>query len=558
MKNFVLCFLALLSTNLFAADPIETDSQIKDVMVYRTGARITRTAAINIPSGQSEVVLTGLTTQCNAHSLQVTMADGIDLISANYRVNFLKNTDLPEAQMKLNDEISLLEEDVEWLNQQIKVYTSEEQIMTQKQIKLTSDNKGISITDLKEYTAFYRDRTLEIKKSIIDLNKEKKEKQSRINDLRNQVQSLRANGNKKTGEVVLVVQANSPQSCEIDFSYISAQAGWEPIYDLKATDANSPMDLNLKANIHQSTGVPWDMINLSVSSGNPFMGNDRPILNPRYISFAPKYLTHPERYDKNGQVNELNMLQHMNSYPSARENAYAVAKEKKAYEDMEPIDGIPVQKPPAPLLSNISDTEITREYNIKLRQSIPSNGQRHLVALQNYEIETKYVHHSVPKLDRGAFLIAEVENWGQYNLLPGTANIFFQNTYIGQSQINSNVTSNSILFSLGRDESIKIKRTKTENLEESSLLGYKTIKNLEYTITVKNTKSKAIKIEVLDQIPISQHEDIVVELVKKTDADYKEKLGSLMWELELAPGESRELVFSYTQRSPTDQALVVR
>jgi len=44
MKNTVLSFLLLFSTTLFAGEPIETSSQIKDVMVYRTGARITRTA----------------------------------------------------------------------------------------------------------------------------------------------------------------------------------------------------------------------------------------------------------------------------------------------------------------------------------------------------------------------------------------------------------------------------------------------------------------------------------------------------------------------------------
>jgi len=555
MKNFVLCFLVLFSATLFAAEPIETDSEIKDVMVYRTGARITRTAPITIPAGQSEVVLTGLTTQCNAHSLQVTMADGIDLISANYRMNFLQNTVIPQELVRFNEEIAALELEVDWLNQQIQVYTSEEQIMTQKQIKLTSDNKGISIADLKEYTAFYRDRTLEIKKSIIDLNTEKKTKQTRISDLRNQVRSLQADKNKKTGEVVLVVQADSPQSCEIDFSYISSQAGWEPIYDLKAKDASSPMDLNLKANIHQSTGVAWDNIQLAVSSGNPFLGNDRPILNPRYISFAPKYITIPEGYNQSGQLDGVNMRQN-----AFRSNDYLAYKKEKAYDkdDSEYLEEMTADALAKPKLADISDTEITREYNITLKQSIPSNGQRHLVALQNYEIETDYVHHSVPKLDRGAFLIAEVSNWGQYNLLPGTANIFFQNTYIGQSQINSNVTSNKILFSLGRDESIKIKRSKTENLEESSLLGFKTIKNYEYSITVKNTKSKSVSIEVLDQIPISQHEDIVIDLVKTSDADYKEKLGSLMWKLDLAPGESRELVFSYTQKTPSDQSVVIR
>lgn len=551
MKNFLLSFLMLFSI-LVSADPIEVDSEITDVMVYRTGARITRDATITIPAGQSEVVLTGLTTQCNAHSLQVGMADGIDLISANYRVNYLTNTEIPESHDKLKAEIDALALEVDWLKQQVEVYRSEEQIMTQKQIKLTSDNKGISIADLKEYTAFYRERTLEIKRSIIDLTTEQKSKEARIRDLRNEIQSHKSHQQKKTGEVVLVLHAKTPQSCEIDFSFITSQAGWEPIYDLKATDVNTAMDLNLKANIYQSTGMEWDQIELAVSSGNPFVGNDRPILNPRYISFVPEELLVPQSNYQVTPSNGYNIRQNpaiINSYSKSKAFSDGVELEEQSLEDKE--------KKANPI-AQIADTEITREYNISLPQSIPSNGQKHLVALQSYQIETNYLHHSVPKLDRGAFLLAEVENWGQYNLLPGVANIFFQNTYIGQSQINSNVTSSKILFSLGRDESIKVQRNRTENLEESSLLGFKTTKNIEYTIKVKNTKSKTVSIEVLDQIPISQHEDIVIALDKTSKAKFDEKLGSLLWEIELAPGESKELVFSYTQTTPSDQSVVVR
>jgi len=544
MKNFFLILLTIFGTLFLNADPIETDSQIKDVMVYRTGARITRSATITVPIGQSEVVLPGLSTQCDAHSLQVTLNDGLDLISANYRVNYLKPIEIPADKTHLSKEVAALTMEIEWLDQQVAVYRSEEQIMTQKQIKLTSDDQGISIDDLKEYTAFYRERTLEIKRSIIDLSRERNEKQNRINDINNELHSLNAHTTKKTGQVILVLQSNRAQSTEIEFSYISSQAGWEPIYDLKAKDTDSPMDLNLKANIYQSTGISWERVKMAVSTGNPLQGNDRPILNPKYISFRPLNQGYGYGNRKSYSLEEQN----------AAPNALLEYKKERARDDMADSEAA---YEPVPI-STIEDTEITREYNISARQSIPSTGLRHLVALQEYQIETKYVHHSVPKLDRGVFLLAEVDNWGQYNLLPGMANIFFQNTYIGQSHINSNVTTNKILLSLGRDESIKVQRDRTENLEESSLLGFKTIKNIEYTITVKNTKSKSVTIELLDQIPISQHEDIEIELVKTSEADFKSKTGSLLWNVELAPGASREFVFAYTQKTPHDQAVVIR
>lgn len=527
MIILISCFYGL----TIQAETIEFESQISNVTIYRSGVRITRDAKINIPAGQSEIVFSNLTTQINAHSLQAQVPEGLELVTVHYKTNYLKNIELPDNVKKINEEIESLRSDLDWNNKEYAVYAQEEKILTPKQVELRSNDKGISVQELKDYTAYFRNRSLEIKKKMFDIVHKNKIINTRLSALQAELNEINSKKNQKTGEVIFLVQSTIPRQCDISFSYISNQAGWVPVYDLKAKDIQSPLKLNLKANVYQNTGIDWDQVKMSVSTGNPLLGNDRPILRPHYISFAP-------------------VVQRPLAQGSTTNMAY----------NMERMDEVVVTSVPKDFKKQpeVKDTETTREYEINLPQSVPSSGLRRLVQLQRYDIDAKFKYHCVPKLDQGVFLLAEVANWGKYNLLSGTANIFFQNTYIGQSVINSKVTANSILFSLGRDESIKVQRERTNYMQETKFLGNNEIRNIEYTITVKNNKNKKVDIEILDQIPISQHEDIKIELKEKTAADFHKTTGGLKWELALSPGESKDLIFNYTQKSPRNKPLALK
>ena len=527
--KLIIILLVCLNTFCGHAASIEFDSKISNVMVYRNGARITRDAKIDIPAGQSEIVFSNLTTQINTHSLQAYVPEGVDLVTVLYRTSDLRNAELSDREKTIQEELAALRITLDWVNKQLAVYNEEEKILRIKPSEINSNDKGISVQDFKEYTKYYRDRSLEVKKKQFDLTNESRGINAKIALLQGELNTMSASKSKKIGEVVFLVQSEVARRCELSFSYVSNQAGWVPVYDLKAKDAQSPIALHLKANVHQNTGIDWEKVKMSVSTGNPLLGNDRPILRPKYVTFAAVARIR-------AQESTSNIAYDMKNKDEMSE------EEKKMY--YEPNN-------------QVVDTETTREYNISLLQTVPSSGLKRLVQLKKYDIEAEYRYHAVPKLSQGVFLLAEVANWGQYNLLPGTANIFFQNTYIGQSQINSNITAEKILLSLGRDESIKIARERTNYLEKTTFFGGNAIQNFEYTITVRNTKSKSVKIEILDQIPLSNHEDIKIELRDYDKAVYDEKTGGLKWVFELGAGASEKLVFRYSQKAPKGMPLAL-
>ena len=72
---------------------------------------------------------------------------------------------------------------------------------------------------------------------------------------------------------------------------------------------------------------------------------------------------------------------------------------------------------------------------------------------------------------------------------------------------------------------------------------------------VKNNKSKAINIEILDAIPISQNTEIEVELIESLEAVYVKEYGKLSWNIKLDPGQSKRLTFTYSVKYPKNQVV---
>ena len=58
-----------------------------------------------------------------------------------------------------------------------------------------------------------------------------------------------------------------------------------PTYDLRVEDLKNPVKLFYKANVYQNSGVKWDKIKITLSTGNPSEGAQAPALQPWYLAF---------------------------------------------------------------------------------------------------------------------------------------------------------------------------------------------------------------------------------------------------------------------------------
>jgi uncharacterized protein (TIGR02231 family) len=175
--------------------------------------------------------------------------------------------------------------------------------------------------------------------------------------------------------------------------------------------------------------------------------------------------------------------------------------------------------------------------------------------LKESTIAAAYKYYAVPKLDKDAYLLAEISDWEKLNLLPGEANIIFEGTYIGKTFIDPANTADTLNLTMGKDKRVVIKREKMADFSSVKFLGSNKLQKLTYELTVKNNKKEPIKLLLKDQYPLSTNKDIEVELLESGDAMVNTELGVLTWKLELAPGESKKVRIGYSVKYPKGKTL---
>lgn len=529
MKKLPILLILFIVGNAFASNT----SRITNVTVYQKGARITSEVILDLKAGNNEVVVTDLTSSINANSVQVKLNGAAILLSATTRVRQKENAELPFRTKSLNDSLLLLINEIKWLQSEKIVYEGERDMIIANQKLNTSEEKA-SVEEIIRMSDFYRSRLLEISKKTHSIDREVHTLNLEKKKVEEKLRTLSFQERKNVGEVVLKISANTTSKIKAQVIYTTQQAGWSPIYDIRALGANKPIELIYKANVYQSTGYAWKNVNLSISTGNPSVNNNRPTMYPWHLNFQePVYYSMPADI----QMKSAPMLS--NSYQRSM-----VVEEDKEYAEEE-------------IMFEVVETEntIATEYSIQIAQDIPSDGHRHLVAIQEHELSAKFSHHAIPKLNNSTFLIAKVADYGNYNLLAGQANLFFDGMYIGQTYINPNTTTDSLLLSLGRDEKVIIKRNQLSDLTSQQVIGSNKKETRAYEITLRNNNKYAVNIDLMDQIPLSNNKDIVVEIIDangaRIDADY----GSLLWKVNLKANESRTVRFSYSVKYPKDKTI---
>jgi uncharacterized protein (TIGR02231 family) len=204
---------------------------------------------------------------------------------------------------------------------------------------------------------------------------------------------------------------------------------------------------------------------------------------------------------------------------------------------------------------SVTDNALDVTYDIELPYDVPTNGKQQIATLKEETIAAIYKYYAVPKLDKDAYLLAEVTGWEKLNLLPGEANIIFEGTYVGKSFIDPGSTNDTLNLTLGKDKRVIIKREKLTDFSSVKFLGTNKVQTITYELTVKNNKKDAVSMILKDQYPISTNKDIEVELLNGSEAVNNTEIGVLTWKMDLKPGESRKVRISYSVKYPKGKVL---
>jgi uncharacterized protein (TIGR02231 family) len=546
MRNYILktlFVLASLSTSFVSqAKEIIAPSKIKTATVFLRGVNIERTSDIQLNKGSHELVFKGISTNISANSIQVQSTKYVTLLGINHEIRYKEDFNTPKKIKVLQDSLKLLQvQKTSELNVKEAYQAELNMILTNQSIK---GNQTLSIDDIREFSALYRQLIPEIKSKILiaDLLIEKLDKS--INRINSQLRKHQSKTRERESVITVKVDVSHSHKGKVALSYYSRDAYWTPEYDLRAESVEADVNLTYKANIVQNTGNDWKNIELNLSTGNPSLNGTVSELSTWRLNY----------------YRNLRIRKHFKSKRSALPSfGYSDNVYNERLTEDEDNEVAEVLSNFNSDLSNADLSESGTNYNFKIKTpyDIPSQGKATSVEIKRMNIKSSFRYFAVPKKNDDAFLMARFTDWGGMNLIPGNSSIYFEGNYVGKSFIDPHGANDTLRVSMGRDKNIFIKREKVKDECQNVLVTNAKKHTVEYKTTVKNQRKEAVEIKVQDQIPVSKIKEMIVSFENLSNADYDEKTGILTWKIKLAAGETKEIGFVYSVKYPKNKVVVL-
>jgi len=209
-------------------------------------------------------------------------------------------------------------------------------------------------------------------------------------------------------------------------------------------------------------------------------------------------------------------------------------------------------------MKQIEISELTAEFQITAPFSCPADSKPYLVDIKEITIPATFTHVSIPKLDQGAFLIANIVGWQDLDLIPGPTNVYFGGNYVGVSEIDTRNVSDTLSLSFGRDSKIQVARKLKSEMSTRKVSGSTRRDTYIYDIVVRNNRNVAVKVNVYDQIPVSRNSEIIVSTETIGNGTKDDATGEVKWEITIQPGESVSLEVGYTVKYPKTAKLQMK
>ena len=306
-------------------------------------------------------------------------------------------------------------------------------------------------------------------------------------------------------------EINAPENCEVEFSHLGYTT----------------------QNI-QITPASGDVININLTESAELKDNLNEILNNNEANRQEQNASTAPGVTTESSEKKVTNLNHKNLRPTHLAEAEM---------DMEE-EIVPGWLNLAPFTVSIPN-----------KYTIPSNNIPTLILINDYTINATYEYVVLPKLEKKAYISAFIPDWTKYKLLDGPVYIFWNNEFKGQSYLSTNAMKNDVELSIGADKGITVNREIVQSNSSKQVLISSNKATRTWKITLNNTKDTPVDIAVKDQYPLSNDEDITVDLLQSQGASVDKSTGILTWRTTLQPGEEKKFEFTYRVKYPVGKSL---
>lgn len=526
------------------AAEIETSSQVDAVTVYPDGATVTRVIRLDLPAGDSTLLAHDFPLSLDPSSLRVE-GEGAARVVIGAVDARAPGPVLPANRPQIDRRIETLRDQRAALDGDIAAATARRKFA--ERFAETSPT-GLGEKGEARPVAEWRAAFAAVAEEIAAADNIVRDAKIKQRDLDREIAKLDADRNAappKKLEVRVDLSADTAAPAQLRVTYAVRGARWTPVYDARldtgTKDRKPSLELVRRAEIVQTTGEDWADVALSVSTVRTARGGSAPELRPLIVRY-PAPMSPPV---------PMGALRSDQAYAPASSPAMkdelvraGEARAKLAVEQEAALDagGFQVM------------------FRIPGRIAVSAGQASKSFRIASTTIAPELMAHSVPAFAESAFLLAGFKHAEDAPLLPGRVSIYRDGVYVGHSPMALAAKDDPVRLGFGVDEKVKVTRTVVRRLEGTAgLIGSSKTDEREFKTTIRNGHDFAIKVAVEDQLPVSEIEDIQVEMLpvstQPTTRDLRDRRGVMEWAFEAKPGEERDIKLGWRVRWPKDRAV---
>ncbi|MFZ0544326.1 MAG: mucoidy inhibitor MuiA family protein [Candidatus Promineifilaceae bacterium] len=520
---------------------ISLETTIKSVTVYPDRARVTAVGETPLSPGEHLLLVNGLPLVMDANSVRAAGSgtaavrlQGVDVGRVFYEQTPAVRVQALETEIeKLEDELRVLADSKAGWAAHAKYLDGLRQATEQYAWGLSRGRTKVD--DQVQLAQFLQQQDDEMRAALRDLDQQQRALSRRLDKLRYELKQLQSARPTQRYQAKVEVLAKTEGTFMLELSYVVNNAGWQPLYDLRLQENGNngrSLELTYIAQVTQNTGQNWAGVTLAVSTARPALNQRLPELHPWYLNVFTPPQPLPRQMARAGT------------------SAPMVAK-SVAFDEAEPMAAMAESVAAEQAVATVQDSGTAVSFLVPGQPNIPSDGSPHKTTINVFKLDPQLDYLSIPKHTAAVFRRVKVRNDSPSPLLPGQANMFFGDEFIGSTHLDYSPVGEEMELLLGVEERIKVERELTRRDVDKALLRDVRQLRYGYKIEMENLTGTEAEVEVHDRIPVGRHEDIKVKLerISPNPAEHSD-LNLMEWHLTLAPGAKQTIEYDFQVQHP--------
>jgi uncharacterized protein (TIGR02231 family) len=526
-------------------------NRLSEVVVFTDQAYLKRQARVQAQSGLNRFFMEIRAFAVDADSAQARVYGEGEILSVQYK-------EMPVKEMP-QEEVRAFDQKKEQLSRQRKEFENQKAVY-EKQRKFLDSMIGFAEIELPKEVRTQFPKTEELKTMLNflgenyqtlsekqgELDRQIEELDQEIAVIEKQLKRLRRPKDAMQKGIEILFKSRTEQEIELEVFYVAQHASWQPVYKVDVSQDLLSISLTMFACIQQQTGESWNNVKLAVSNAVPLKGAALPEIESWYVSLPPK---------------QPYMTGALGAQPAMKVRRKRSAKaEELALEDAL-ADVAPAAAPlPEAEFTQAAQTELPLAFEYELPQfiSMDSGGGDTILPLYTKALQGEFFVYASPRQDPLVYLVCRAS--ANSELLAGQLNVHFGGRFVGSTALAEKKPGEDLLVNLGVERGVKVRREKVTDKLTETFFGVvdrlSSARELEYCIRTENLKDEAVRVRLIDSIPVSKIDRVQVKGVEivpePTQKDYHDHEGVMLWDVQVKPETVQEIRMKFFIKHPKD------